>query len=89
MPEFLGDDRVDEVVVRLGKVEALLDALTEPQAGDAAVGDREDRLDGLPAGALRVLPRVEERRACAAADSPSSAAAPRAPACASSPADTT
>ena len=61
-PELFADDRVDEVVVRLGQVEQLLHAAHQPAAEHAAGADGDHRLDHLPAVAERIGPRIEERR---------------------------
>ncbi len=65
--ELLADDREDHVGRRLGQVVDLLDALAEPDAEDPAGAERDQRLDGLEAGAFRVLPRVDERDEAGAA----------------------
>ena len=53
-PELLADDREDEVVVRLGQPRPLLPALPQAEAPPAAGGQRPERVQRLPAGALRV-----------------------------------
>src|SRR6478672_5086517 len=58
--ELLADDREDHVRMRFREVVHLLDALAETDAEDPAGAEPDHRLDGLEAGALRVLPRVEE-----------------------------
>ena len=60
--EFLGVHREDEVGVALGdEIEVRLRAVQPALAGDAAGADRDGRLDGVVAGAERVLRRVEQR----------------------------
>src|SRR5688572_16108787 len=59
-PELLADDREDHVGVRLREVEDLLDALTEPLAEQSPRAEADERLHGLEAGALRIVPRVHE-----------------------------
>ena len=58
--ELLADDGEDHVRVRLGQVVDLLDAVAEPLADEAARAHADHRLHALEAGALSVLPRVEE-----------------------------
>src|SRR5205085_9263151 len=58
--ELLADVREDHVGVRLGEVEDLLHSLTEPDAEDVAGAHPDQRLDDLEAGALRVVPWVQE-----------------------------
>src|SRR5213592_1958062 len=60
--ELLADHREDEVGVRLGQEEDLLDRGAQPAAGQAARADGDLALDGLEAGAVGVRPRVQERR---------------------------
>ena len=55
--ELLGDHRVDEVGVRLGQIEELLDAVHQAAAGDAAGADRDERLDDLKAARRAGRPR--------------------------------
>ncbi len=55
--EFLADRREDEVVLRLGHLVRV--AAPEARAGDAAVGEAEQRLDDLVAAPERVGPRVD------------------------------
>ena len=59
-PELLADDREDHVRRGFGQVVDLLDALAETDAEEAARAERDHRLHGLEARALRVAPRVEE-----------------------------
>ena len=59
--ELLADHGVDEVGVRLGQIEQLLDAFDESAPEDAAGADGDERLDDLEALAVRVRPRVEKR----------------------------
>ena len=56
--ELLADDREDVVGVRVGHPAVLRGALPEPDAEDAAGGERVQALDGVVAGALRVLERI-------------------------------
>src|SRR3954452_9825225 len=60
--EFLPDDGEDEVRMRLGQVEDLLDRLPEPDAEEPARAERDLSLHRLEAGAARVAPRVDEGR---------------------------
>ncbi len=53
--------------MRLRQVEDLLDALTEADAEDAAGAHPDHRLHDLEAGALRVVPRIQEREEARAA----------------------
>ncbi len=59
--ELLADHRVDEVVVRLGQVEQLLDAAHQTAAEDAAGADGDHRLNQLEPAVQRVAPRIEKR----------------------------
>jgi hypothetical protein len=58
--ELLADDREDHVRRSLRKVVDLLHALAEADAEYASGAERDHRLDGLEAGALGIVPRVEE-----------------------------
>jgi hypothetical protein len=58
--ELLPDHRHDHVRVRLGQVVDLRDALAETGAEQPARPEPDQRLHGLEARSLRVLPRVEE-----------------------------
>ena len=62
-PSSSRDHAEDEVVVRLGQVEQLLDPVHQSAAGDAAGGDGNHRLDHLVAVAERIAVRIEERHA--------------------------
>ena len=59
-PELLGDDRVDEVVVRLRQEEQFLHPLHQPAAEHAAGADGNHRLHHLVSAAERIRPRVQE-----------------------------
>ena len=61
--ELLGDDRVDEVGVRLRQVEQLLHAVHQPAPEHAAGADGDQRLDDLEAVAERVRPGIPGTRA--------------------------
>jgi hypothetical protein len=58
--ELLADDREDHVRVRLREVVDLRHSVTQADAEDAAGSHSDQRLHGLEACALRILPRVEE-----------------------------
>src|SRR5919204_589508 len=58
--ELFADDSEDHVRVRLRQVVDLGDAMAEADAEWAAGAEADQRLHGLEARALRVLPRVEE-----------------------------
>ena len=59
--QLLGQDREDEVGVRLGQEQVLLQPAAEPAAEPAARADRDQRLVELPARAARVeLAREQE-----------------------------
>ena len=60
-PELLADHREDEVRVRLGQVEDLLDRFAEALAEHPARAERDLALDRLEARVARVRPRVQER----------------------------
>src|SRR6185369_2807811 len=66
-PELLADDREDHVRVRLGQEVRLLDALAEAAPEDPARAEPDDRLHRLVAGALGVVPRVDEAEQASAA----------------------
>ena len=52
--QLLADDREDEVGVRLGKPEVLLDGVAQPDPGQAAPTQPVEGLDPLPAGVQRI-----------------------------------
>src|SRR5215831_11283449 len=58
--EFLGGYGEDEVGVRLGQIEELLLAFHQPEAGDAAGRDGDQRLDHVEAASLRVGVGIQE-----------------------------
>ena len=58
--ELLGDHREQEIGVRLGQVEELLDARAEAHAEPFAAAERDQRVRQLVALAERVGPGVEE-----------------------------
>ena len=57
-PELLADDREDEVGVRRGQEAPLRPALAQPDAGQAAAAERDERLRDLVAGVRLVVARV-------------------------------
>ena len=58
--ELLGDHREQEIGVRLGKVEELLDARPEPDAEPFAAPEGDERVRQLVALAVRIRPRIHE-----------------------------
>ena len=59
-PEFLTDDREDEVVVRVGQIVPFGTTLPEPHPEHTAVGQGVGRLTCLVSGALRIVDTAEE-----------------------------
>ena len=58
--QLLGSHGEDEVGVRLGKIEKLLLAFHQADAGDAAGAHRDQRLNDVKAAALRIGIGIEE-----------------------------
>ena len=59
--QLLGDDRQQEIGVRFGQVEELLDRGAQPDAEPLAAAEGDQRMRQLVALAERIGPRIEER----------------------------
>ena len=59
--QLLGGDRQQEIGVRFGQVEELLDRGSQPDAEPLAAAERDQRMRQLVALAERIGPRIEER----------------------------
>src|SRR5574340_895332 len=60
--ELLGDHREEEIGVRFGKVEKLLDARSQADSEPLAAPEGDQRMRELVAAVHRVRPRIEEHR---------------------------